>query len=184
MEALRAVLRGLRDDAQGGYDDVDQNGKFTCERRLRATAGELDALFRMAGIRPDPIVANGTCRDCVFGNASLGQGDLGWAQPCCGCSRPKMTNFVPLSRLKSSELVLTADQATFLENVRDCKWWMTGLTTKDRRSDEWHKEVQRGYAIERTMKERHLMAESLGRRYLTRKGELALKRTRGSRTAA
>lgn len=184
LEALRAILKRMRNDEQNSYHDV-KNGKFSgfISRGFgQATPDELNAIFELAGIVPDGIQVNGTCKDCVFGNA--GGGDLGWAQPCCSCSRPKMTNFVPLSSLMERSFVITDHQAHFLENVKNGVWWATGIVTADQFSKKWNAQIQACHRTEDAMKKRDMMGESMGVRHLTRKGLKALQNHRQGKRAA
>ncbi len=93
--ALRAILKRKRDDKQGGYHGRE-NGKwdFISSGLSGISPEEMDALFALAGIVPDEIVSKGDCKDCAAGPA-----DLGWDEPCVSCSRPSMSNFVPLARV-------------------------------------------------------------------------------------
>lgn len=173
IEALRNVLRRLRNDAQGGYDNVS-GGRFLHATSLSmVSAAELDQLFALAGIKPDEIKINGDCKSCCWGDAR--GGDLGWANPCCGCSRPKMTNFVPLAGLTKQTLSLTAIQASFLINVQQGVWWATGIVTAKQFSAEWNRQLERCYRIQVAVEARGLMVDgALGGRRLTNKGLRAL----------
>jgi hypothetical protein len=180
--ALREILRRMRSDDQDGYSDVGEDGKFTGTAYFSgrglgmATPEQLDALFDLAGIVPDPIAVNGSCSECVHGDAR--GGDLGWGRPCCGCSRPKMTHFVPLASVKDSALRLTDDQAQMLGNLlgrvpgEKRTWWATGIVTAKQFSGAWNKQIDHCYRIREAMKERGLISGIDDR--VTNKGERAL----------
>lgn len=174
---LRAILRRMRNEKQGGYHNVGPDGKFVGTFRGStslpfAVAEELDALFALAGIVPEPIAVNGDCGDCIYGDAR--GGDLGWGQPCCSCSRPKMTNFVPLSSLTKTAFGITDTQATLLENVKSGAWWATGIVVAEQFSKEWQRQIALCNRVEAAMKRRVMMAEGMGGRRLTMKGLRAL----------
>ncbi len=94
IEALRSILKRLRDDAQGGYSSYEGNGEwsFASTSLPQTTPEQLNALFALAGLEPDVIVPKGSCGTCIF--ATNGR-ERGWSSPCCSCSRPLMSNFVP-----------------------------------------------------------------------------------------
>ena len=101
LEVLRDVLMRLRSEDQDGFDDVGPDGKYAGHAVFvsmglpQVTPEELDALMELAGIVPDPIESNGRCSECV--HARLNGRERGWGRPCSGCSRPKMTNFEPIT---------------------------------------------------------------------------------------
>jgi hypothetical protein len=178
IKLLRTLLQRMRNSEQGGYDDV-RHGSF-----VRAipfpypTVEELNALFSLAGIVPDAIPINGTCATCVFGNPRLG--DQGWAQPCSSCSRPKMTNFVPLAAVRASALRLTKIQETYLRNVQAARWWATDIVTAPSEPGSLRARRAQFNACERARKamfERDMVRDSLGHASLTNKGMAALRRS-------
>lgn len=177
---LRAVLRRKRLDDQGGYPDV-RDGKFTgfvSTSLPQVTPEELDALFALAGVVPDAIVPLGDCDDCVSGNAA--GGDLGWAEPCCSCKRPKMTNFVPLAALTRRDLRITDRERRVLENVRCNRWPSLGLVTAKQFSAQWGRQVARAGRSVDALRSRGMWASSFGRKMLTRKGLASLKQRRST----
>jgi hypothetical protein len=188
--ALREILRGMRNDAQGGYDGVSKKHKFANHAYSHrgaqglgfAKPEQLDALFALAGIVPDPIEINGSCTECIYGDATT-RGDMGWAQPCCSCSRPKMTNFVSLAAVKDSALRITDDEAQLLRNAKAHEWWATGIVTvgvNDPRTSKRNKQIEHCYRIEAKMKKRDMIANCMSSRRLTRKGLRALKLHEGA----
>jgi hypothetical protein len=105
LEALRAALKRMRWDDQGGYVGYLGEGKWIGigSPQVR-TATELNALFKLAGIEPDRIVTKGHCEDCKHAEPCVRPGgfityhERGYAPPCSPCKRPQMSNFEP--RLK------------------------------------------------------------------------------------
>lgn len=95
LDALRAVLRRLRWDNQGGYPGYEGDGKwsFVTTGLPQTTPDELNQLFALAGIEPDVIMSLGHCEDCAH---SVDGQERGYKQPCSGCLRPLMSNFVQL----------------------------------------------------------------------------------------
>ena len=94
LDALRAVLKRMRWDDQGGYPQR-YNGEWVCASAGLGLANskELDALFAMAGIVPDEIQPIGHCKTCKF---SDGGRERGWrGTHCIHCNRPKMSEFKP-----------------------------------------------------------------------------------------
>jgi len=184
MQVLRTILKRLRNKDQGGYADVGPDGKFKGHAIFvsaglpQATPEELDALFELAGITPDPIKVKGDCGDCVYGDAKSG-GDLGWSQPCCSCSRPQMKNFVPLASITKSQLEISDTQAQLLENVKKGVWWAEGVAKKGERS-----QLDACYRAEAGLKKRGMLVEGMHGRRITNKGERALKNHRGPRRKA
>jgi hypothetical protein len=103
VKALRAVLRRMRWDGQGGYVGYEGNGRwsFISTGLGQVTPEELNALFRLAGIEPDEIVSLGDCSKCANGEVVHGRRqERGYREPCLTCKRPRMSNFVPLERVK------------------------------------------------------------------------------------
>ncbi len=99
LEVLSRVLQRLRDDEQGGYPSYAGNGRwgFVSTGLPQVTPDELNALFAAVGIKPDVIQSKGSCTTCMF--AKDGH-ERGYAQPCSGCSRPVMSNYIPKRGLK------------------------------------------------------------------------------------
>lgn len=94
-ETLRAVLRRMRWDEQGGYPGR-KDGKWLFEAvQLTLKPEELDVLFEAAGVVPDEIQSLGKCSDCA--NAVNGR-ERGYEQPCASCNRPMMSAFVPVKK--------------------------------------------------------------------------------------
>lgn len=99
--ALRSVLKRLRWDDQGGYPSYEGDGKwgFSSTGLPQTTPEELNALFALAGLKPDAIKPKGSCEDCVHAKACYRVGgfityhEQGYAGPCCPCKRPLMSNF-------------------------------------------------------------------------------------------
>lgn len=177
VKHLRALLRRMRNTTQGGYADV-RDGKFERACALPVpTVDELNALFSLAGIVPDEIQVNGTCETCVFGRPD--GGDQGWASHCCSCARPKMTNFVPLARVRASALRLTKTQETYLRNVRDGRWWATGIMTAPPESAARKRQYDACDRASNAMVRADMVSQSLGNEFLTNKGSLALRRAKG-----
>lgn len=174
------AVRELRNDKQDGYDDV-KNGKFTQGRSLHFEQERLNALLEFAGVVPDAIRVNGSCSDCVFGDAR--GGDLGWSRPCCGCSRPKMTHFVPLADVTARSLVISDRQARLLQNAFDHVWWAEGLVppreTKEGRergyTAEWAPHLDKCRLADEGLKARDMLEDgAIGGRRCTNKGKRAL----------
>lgn len=93
IKALRRILTARRWDDQGGYVDVDADGKhrgFVWTKVGDATPKEMDALFDLVGVKPDPIVPLGDCTDCVHSGDGR---ERGYAYPCVNCTRPRMSLF-------------------------------------------------------------------------------------------
>lgn len=173
IKLLRQLLRRMRNTAQDGYADV-RDGKFERSRALPApTVDELDALFSLAGLVPDEIQINGTCRTCVFGCPD--GGDQGWSTPCCSCARPKMTNFVPLARVRASALRLTKTQETYLRNVHAGRWWATGIMTAPVGTEARERQRARCEDAREAMYAADMVRQSLSHESLTNKGRLALR---------
>jgi hypothetical protein len=182
LTALRKILRGTRDDEQGGYHDVGPDGKFAGHATFFsmpigfATPEQLDVIFSLAGISPDPVIAKGSCEECVFSEPQKDGSvrDLGWNRPCVSCRRPKMSSFVPLASVKNSALRLTDDEATLLTNARENLWWATGLVVVTDLSKRSEQEFDRCSRIEARLLRRNMVVSSGGRRCLTNKGAKAL----------
>ncbi len=100
LVTLRRVLMRLRSERQDGFHDVGADGKYAgnvvwlTSGLPQVTPEELDKLMELAGITPDPIMPNGTCRECIHAEPS-GR-TRGRSSPCISCARPKMTNFDPM----------------------------------------------------------------------------------------
>jgi hypothetical protein len=94
MVALRAVLKRMRSDDQGGYISYGGDGKwhFVTAGLPQTTPEELNALFALAGIEPDVIIPKGACADCKFARDGR---ERGYESPCLGCKRPYHSNFEP-----------------------------------------------------------------------------------------
>jgi hypothetical protein len=93
LEALRAVLRRMRWNDQGGYPDWYKGKWNIISTGLPQTyPKELNALFAMAGIVPDEIQPLGYCDTCKF---SINGRERGYIRPCLICMRPKMSEFKP-----------------------------------------------------------------------------------------
>jgi len=102
IRVLGTVLRRLRWDDQGGYPGLYKGEwDFASTSLPQTTPAELDALFKLAGIVPDEIVPLGSCRECA--HASDGR-ERGYANPCGGCKRPRMSNFVPLASVRGAPM--------------------------------------------------------------------------------
>lgn len=99
IEVLRTVLQRLRWDDQGGYPGLCRDGgwDFASTSLPQTTPDELNALFELAGIVPDPIVPLGSCGDCAHAD---GGRERGYANPCGSCKRPRMSNFVSRENLR------------------------------------------------------------------------------------
>ena len=82
IAALRRVLERLRSEKQDGYTMYQGNDRWSfVATHVEVTTAELNALFALAGICPDPVVPKGTCETCKFGPEHRG-----WKMPCCGCA--------------------------------------------------------------------------------------------------
>ena len=179
IAVLRGLFRSMRREDQDGYDDV-KDGKFVgfIARPVgSASPDEMNALFDLAGIVPDAIEPSGSCETCVFGVPLPDgrTGTLGWSRPCCSCAAPKLTEFVPLARVRDSALKLKEDEAIFLENARDDRWWATDIVTaSEEESARRQKQFKRCYRIESAMQKRALADSSVYGRRLTNKGARAL----------
>lgn len=94
---LRTVLMRMRDEGQDGFHGAGPDGRFEGAALFvttglpQVTAPELDQLMKLAGITPDPIIPNGSCKDCCH-KGPYG-GSRGWGMPCAGCAAPKLTRF-------------------------------------------------------------------------------------------
>lgn len=100
LAALRQVLRSMRDDEQDGYTDVGPDGRFAGHARfvscgVQVTPEQLDALFGLAGITPDPVVLLGHCSDCQ--HARPDGTSRGWSEPCVGCKGSSHDRFHPIT---------------------------------------------------------------------------------------
>lgn len=97
LKVLQDVLKRMRWDDQGGYLDVGDDGKFAgncgfiTSALPQSTPEEIDALFELAGIVPDPIVSKGSCETCA--HAYPDGEERGWSNPCVSCKRPQMSNY-------------------------------------------------------------------------------------------
>lgn len=98
VATLRRLLRAMRWDDQGGYSSR-QNGKwlFISTGLPQTTPEDLDELFALAGIEPDEVVPKGNCFHCK--HAREDGRERGYDQPCCTCTRPYHSNFVPANRV-------------------------------------------------------------------------------------
>lgn len=91
LAALRRALTCMRSEEQGGYPDYLGVGKWlSSSATLRVTSAELNELFALAGVEPDPVAPLGDCIECVH---SADGKPRSWLPPCGGCARPRMTNF-------------------------------------------------------------------------------------------
>ena len=91
LDILREALLELRWNDQDGYPSYLGNGKWSfVKTSIWVTPDQLNALFKLANLRPDSIIPNGTCKDCIY--SRNGQ-ERGYEHPCMTCKRPKMTNF-------------------------------------------------------------------------------------------
>jgi hypothetical protein len=103
ITAVRDLLRAMRLDEQGGYLGRGPDGTwhFGSMGLGQVTPDQLDALFDLVDLVPEPIVSLGHCRDCLFSKPYKSKdGQIGWAErgysnPCSPCKRPKMSNFEP-----------------------------------------------------------------------------------------
>jgi hypothetical protein len=106
LKVLRALLKRQRWDDQQGYPGYLGDGKwdFISSGLGQAAPEELNALFALAGIEPDVIESKGDCTTC--GNSVVGSDgrryEQGYSGPCGPCKRPKMSNWVPIKKLKKS----------------------------------------------------------------------------------
>jgi hypothetical protein len=96
LEALGKALRALRWPDQGGYPGL-WKGKWSHTSMVKLDPSATEAAFRLAGIVPDEIAALGLCADCEH---AIDGREQGYQGPCLTCKRPKMSNFVPASKLK------------------------------------------------------------------------------------
>lgn len=94
LDALRRVLRRMRWEESGGYPGYLGDGEwgFASTGLPQTTPEELNALFDLAGIKPDRIKSVGACADCRF---SIGGRERGYVEPCSGCLRPRHDRFRP-----------------------------------------------------------------------------------------
>jgi hypothetical protein len=99
LDVLGAILRRMRSDQQGGYPSLHR-GKwsFVSTGLPQTSPKELNVLFAGCGIVPDEIKSNGSCETCI--NARITDDgervERGYAAPCSGCLRPKMSNYLPV----------------------------------------------------------------------------------------
>lgn len=101
LDALRAVLRRMRWNDQGGYPGL-YKGKWTFVSTglPQTTPKELNALFAMAGIVPDEIQSIGDCETCKFSENGR---ERGWRDThCIHCKRPKMSEYKPMPKARKS----------------------------------------------------------------------------------
>ena len=96
MEVLRKVLLRMRSDRQDGYPGYEGDGKwgFVSTGLPQVTPDELNELFELAGVVPDPIETLGLCRDCKH---SINGRERGYEMPCLKCLRPKHDLWEPKS---------------------------------------------------------------------------------------
>lgn len=177
IKVLRRAITGMRNDEQGGYDGF-RNGRWERDRvfGVDVSTADMAALCDLAGVVPDEIKINGHCEDCVHADDDGDEG--GWRQPCCSCSRPKMTNFVPLSTLtKRRRTIDSEDERQLLVNYRSGMrvWWGTGIVHTSYGEPGHSKSMERLRAMAERLKARGLISDGAmhGRRLLI-PGKLAL----------
>lgn len=179
--ALRAVLKRLRSDDQGGYTSrYKGKWQFISTSLPQTSAKELDALFDLAGIEPDEIVALGDCKDCMY--ADHRGNSRGWAPPCVSCKHPVMSNFVAVASLTRNQLALSKDparcrvQARLLTNARDGVWWATGIVTGEQFGVEWNATMATAKMEKERLIKRGMLSDSPLNGYrMTLKGKRALR---------
>lgn len=175
IKVLRAILKSLRNTKQGGYHHF-RGGRWEREIAFAVNADpdDMAALCDLAGVVPDEIKINGSCEDCVHADHD-GDGG-GWRQPCCSCSHPKMTNFVPLSSLaKRQRTIDNAEQRQLLINYRDGGWWGIGIVTAPQFSDEWDRQMEDLRTMAAVLTDRGLVSDgAMHGRLLLMPGKLAL----------
>jgi len=95
MEVLRTLLKRMRSTKQDGYPAYGGNGNWNFISRSlpQTTPEELNALFRLAGLVPDQIIALGECSRCLYSrHGTRSRNHSG--SPCDSCYMPRHTNFV------------------------------------------------------------------------------------------
>lgn len=127
IESLRALLKRMRWDDQGGYPSYLGDGKwsFVSTSIGQVSPALLNDLFALVGIEPDVIEPIGTCADCVF---AVDGSERGYASPCLECKRPRMSNFVGITRARR-KAVCAVDNAANIPGPRMrelCKRFQAG----------------------------------------------------------
>lgn len=103
-KVLRAILKRMRWDDQGGYPSrYDGKWQFVSAGLPQTTPAELDTLFAFAGIVPDEIQSLGDCETCKHSKlyADGSRGEQGYStRECSTCKRPRMSNYEPLTKIR------------------------------------------------------------------------------------
>lgn len=98
-DVIRKALVDMRWDQQGGYSGLYKgNWNFISSGIGNFTPDQLDILFAFAGVTADEIEPVGACKDCA--NADEYGGERGYVEPCCSCTRPFHSNFVPMAKVR------------------------------------------------------------------------------------
>ena len=176
-DIIAKAIEAKRDDDQDGYHNV-VDGEFQQILQIQFSPEDANVLAAFAGVVPDGITVLGDCGDCVYGDAR-GGGDLGWSKPCCGCLRPKMMDFVPLSSVTTRrELRITDRQASLIQNLMDNVWWATGLVPGCEDGKGWRPSWTPHLAACReamvSLKDRDMVANGMHGDRVTNKGKAAL----------